>query len=238
MKAKRSLGQNFFVNSNLADLIVSKLPKCSTVVEIGPGQGYFTQRLINRFNKVIVIEKDNVLAQNLKDTYPNITVYNEDFLDFDLSKIQEKDISFYGSLPYNVSKPIIRKIIQSDLFTNPSYFIVQKEVAEKYIYQKPYNILSLTTHIYADTKRVLDISPDSFRPRPKVNSSVIEIKPNRLEITDTKTLEDLIVKSFKQPRKNLKNNLRNTKYTEKISNYEEKRASELSLDEYINILNN
>jgi 16S rRNA (adenine1518-N6/adenine1519-N6)-dimethyltransferase len=236
MKAKKSLGQNFFINKNLGDHIVNKVIENSsdTVLEIGPGLGFFTERLTKHFKNVIVVEKDNELAQNLESLFPEIEVINSNFLDLDISKFN--NITYFGSLPYNVSKPIIKQIITSESFTNPSYFIIQREVAEKYLYKKPYSILSLTTAIYADIERFFNISPDSFRPQPNVNSSFVCFKPRNESIKNKKELEKLIQIAFKQPRKNLKNNLNGSKYENIDSEIALKRAEELSLEDYKMIL--
>ncbi len=236
MKAKKSLGQNFFINKNLGDHIVNKVVENSsdTVLEIGPGLGFFTERLTKYFKKVIVVEKDNELAQNLKSLFPEIEVINSNFLDLDISIFN--NITYFGSLPYNVSKPIIKQIISSESFVNPSYFIIQREVAEKYIYKKPYSILSLTAAIYADIERFFNISPDSFRPQPNVNSSFVCFKPKEENIENKKELEKLIQIAFKQPRKNLKNNLKGSKYENIDSEIALRRAEELSLDYYKMIL--
>jgi 16S rRNA (adenine1518-N6/adenine1519-N6)-dimethyltransferase len=238
MKAKRSLGQNFFINSNLGDYIINvvKEEDALSIVEIGPGTGFFTQRLIQNFKDITVIEKDTQLANTLKSQYSNIKVLNEDFLSLDLS-ILNKDCIYFGSLPYNVSKPIVRRIIESENFNKKSFFIVQKEVAEKYIYKEPYSSLSLTTYIYAKAKKILDISPDSFRPRPNVNSSLISFTPIEREIKDKNKLEELISLSFKQPRKNLYNNLKGSKYEKGCIPFKTYRPAQLDLDTYIEILN-
>lgn len=238
MKAKRSLGQNFFVNKNLGEHIVNKVSEESTkcVVEIGPGLGFFTEKLNAIFEKTIVIEKDTELANDLRIRFPKITVLNDNFLNLDLNSIEEKDFLYFGSLPYNVSKPIIRKIIESNTFTNKAYFIVQKEVAQKYVYQKPYNILSLTTAIYAKVDKIFDISPDSFRPKPNVNSSLISFTPVDEQFTNAQELKDLILSSFRQPRKNLRNNLKGSKYQNLSTTYQEMRPADLSLEDYKNIL--
>jgi len=238
MKAKRSLGQNFFINSNLGDYIINTVKEedSASIVEIGPGMGFFTQRLINNFKNITVIEKDTQLANTLKSQYPSINVLNKDFLSLDLS-IFEKDCIYFGSLPYNISKPIVRKIIESKNFNKKSFFIVQKEVAEKYIYKEPYSTLSLTTNIYATTKKILDISPESFRPRPNVNSSLISFTPVKRDFKNIPMLEELISLSFKQPRKNLYNNLRGSKYEKGSLPFKTYRPAQLDLDTYIEILN-
>ena len=238
MKAKKSLGQNFFINENLGKYILDRIvhDNIDTVVEIGPGLGFFTKKLIERFKNVIVIEKDFELAQNLQTEFPEITVLNKDFLDINLKNLVNGNVIYFGSLPYNVSKPIIREIITDPTFIHGAYFIVQKEVAEKYLYKRPYNILSLTTNIYANVKKEFDISPASFRPQPKVTSSFISFTKKIVPDTDVKKLEELIKTAFKQPRKNLRNNLKGTEYANKIGEYAEKRPAELSLEEYISLL--
>ncbi len=237
MKAKRSLGQNFFINKNLGEYIIKIIndSKCRNVVEIGPGTGFFTKYLTEFFQNVTVIEKDTLLAQDLKNRYPKVNVVNGDFLNISLKEIIQEETMFFGSLPFNVSKPIIRKIIESEYFKHPSFFIVQREVAQKYLYRKPYSSLSLVTSLYAESKHLLEISPDSFRPKPNVTSSLISFIPKSIEIKDRKGVEELINLSFRQPRKNLNNNLKNTRFIKGITNYQLLRPAQLSLDDYIKI---
>ena len=237
MKVKKSLGQNFFVNANLRKYILERLeaPSIQSVVEIGPGLGFFTEKLVEMFTDVTIIEKDRELARNLKLRFPNISVIEADFLDINLDTLKKKNL-YFGSLPYNVSKAIIKKVVQHKSFSEKALFIVQKEVGEKYIYKEPYNILSLTTHIYANTKKEFDIAPDSFRPKPKVTSSLISLTPNKIEDIQIEKLEELIKLSFRQPRKNLRNNLKNTEYFDNSVKYLNLRPAQLSLDTYISIL--
>jgi 16S rRNA (adenine1518-N6/adenine1519-N6)-dimethyltransferase len=236
MEAKRSLGQNFFVNKNLGEYTINLLPtNVNTVIEIGPGMGFFTEKLLHSFPRVIAIEKDTQLSSSLQSKYSNLDIYNEDFLDINLGNIVKEDTIFFGSLPFNVSKPIIRKIIESKYFTKQSFFIVQKEVAEKYLYKEPYSILSLSTKIYADCKKVIDISPESFRPKPNVYSSLISFTPNNKNVENTKDIEDLIKLCFKQPRKNVNNNLKGTRFKKIEDRYKTVRPQQLSLDDFIQI---
>jgi len=237
MEAKKSLGQNFFINKNLGKYISTLIEQldCESVIEIGPGKGFFTELLIDNFKDITVIEKDAELAKELKIQYPNIAIINDDFLDIDLDSLVTKDCCFFGSLPFNVSKPIIRKIIQSKSFKKQSLFIVQKEVAEKYLYNPPYSVLSLTTAIYAKCKKILDISPDSFRPKPNVTSSLISFSPIERGLPNTKLLEQLIQASFQKPRKNLKNNLKGSIFEQAGKDFFELRPAQISLEEYIKI---
>jgi 16S rRNA (adenine1518-N6/adenine1519-N6)-dimethyltransferase len=243
MKTKKSLGQNFFINRNLCEqitnIILEQTP--DLLVEIGPGTGSFTSFLKENFGgQMLLIEKDDTLATELKKLYTDIDIVNSDFLEYNLNELneyKEKKILFWGSLPYNVSKPIIRKIISSPLFNSTCYFIIQKEVAEKYIAKEPNNnLLAVETTIYADVKKLFDISPDSFRPRPKVTSSFVSFTPK--ENIEDELKERSFVKflqaSFSQPRKTLKNNLRNfnIEYDSEIEELLSKRPQHLSLDEF------
>ena len=235
VKPKRSLGQNFFSNKALASHIVNLVLDSDPthITEIGPGTGVFTQLFHEKIPDMTLVEKDYELYETLKKTYPDIEIYNEDILEY---RLTNKATTYYGSLPYNISKPIIRKIITSETFTNPCFFIIQKEVAEKYK-NVDTNQLGLTREIYADCKVLLNIKPDNFKPRPNVMSSLITFIPhNKYPDIDKKELEKLIIQSFNQPRKTLNNNLKNSKYT-LDENFKPLRPAQLSLDDYVSILN-
>jgi len=234
MKHKKSLGQNFFINEHLGQKIVNTILKENpeVVVEIGPGKGFFTRKIHKVIPSIICIEKDNILAKRLQQEDKTLIVYNEDFLDFDLTKLPENTL-FFGSLPYNVSKPIIRKIVTSEYFKKPSFFIIQKEVANKYIAKEPKNnILSLMTEIYSVPKKLFNIKSPSFKPKPKVESTFIKFIPKK-KILVPKGFENFLKLAFKSPRKTLKNNLK----IKEISPILQKRPSELSLNEYIMLFN-
>lgn len=242
---KKSLGQNFFVNENLGRGIIEYIEKESpdVIVEIGPGHGFFTKKLYALGKPLILIEKDNLLADSLRQEYPNAEIINKDFLEWDMDEIKKyKDLkaTFFGSLPYNVSKPIIHMIISSGYFNNSSYFIVQKEVAQKYTAKAPdNNILSLKTQLYADSKKLFDIGPKSFFPSPKVDSSYIKFTPNNISVPIKKELMvSFIEKCFRSPRKTLRNNLKTNKASLEVENILNKRPSQLSLEEYIFLFTN
>ena len=239
MELKKSLGQNFFVNENLGNQILSHISKepCPYVVEIGPGAGFFTMKLKALGKKLLAIEKDNILAQKLVEQ--GITVINTDFLDWDFNDLEEQNVIFFGSLPYNVSKPIISKIISSKYFTNNCYFIVQKEVAEKYTARAPEsNLLSLRAQIYSNCKKLIDIGPSSFRPSPKVNSSFIMFSPTNKDLDiNIPAFESFLERCFNHPRKTLRNNLRSYKFNSDFDKLLEKRPQHLSLEEYLQLFN-
>jgi 16S rRNA (adenine1518-N6/adenine1519-N6)-dimethyltransferase len=246
MKIKKSLGQNFFVNENLGNKIINFLreEEPDVIVEIGPGRGFFTQKLAAFSEKLVLIEKDDLLAIELAATFPNATVLNTDFLEWDfndLKTFENKKVVFWGSLPYNVSKPIIHKIISSDHFSSSCYFIIQKEVAEKYVANTPNNnILSLKTQLFAKSKKLMDIHPGAFMPQPKVMSSVIKFTPtiSTHEDIDEEKFVRFIENCFKSPRKTLRNNLKNISNRIKDDTLLAKRPQELTLEQYIEIFTN
>ncbi len=240
---KKSLGQNFFINEHLGERIISYITQENPdlIVEIGPGRGFFTKKLSKLTPNLLLVEKDDILAQELKLTYPNIL--NIDFLDWDFKELipdKEKKIIFFGSLPYNVSKPIIQKIISSEFFNNNCYFITQKEVAEKYVAKNPdSNILSLKSQLFANPTKLFDISPGSFFPPPKVTSSLICFSPKqqKIQLNHEKFIK-FIEKSFQSPRKTLKNNLKGMNFNIDTLSLLNKRPQELTLDDYLFLFNN
>jgi 16S rRNA (adenine1518-N6/adenine1519-N6)-dimethyltransferase len=240
-EAKRSLGQNFFSNISLAnkivDFTVSSSPK--TILEIGPGTGSFTNIFTERGFEVIAIEKDDDLASYIGSLNPNMKVYNDDILQFDFSNLvlEKQNTVCYGSLPYNISKKIIRLLLKVQP-VNDYYFIIQREVAEKYSPKtKKSNLLSLTSSLYAESKILLNINPEAFRPRPKVNSSLIhfKIKDNILLDEENEKIEKLIKTAFGKPRKTLSNNIPRNMDIE-LGEYEKARAEDLVIEDFIKIL--
>lgn len=246
-KTKRSLGQNFFVNKNLAKQITDIVEKenADLIIEIGPGSGSFTQFLAKQNSELFLIEKDDVLSKTLAKEYPSITVENADFLEWELDKLKvysKEKFLFFGSLPYNVSKKIIQKIITSDYFNTNSYFIIQKEVAQKYTDSAPSNsILSVYTALFANVKRLFDISPESFKPRPNVNSSFVRFSPRDIDRDiDVADFKKFLQTCFKYPRKTLRNNLKSSFEIENEKTQEllSKRPQHLSLNEFLFLFSN
>lgn len=240
---KKSLGQNFFINENLGNKIVEYVKQSNpdVIVEIGPGRGFFTHKLSQICPQLLLIEKDNELAKQLSESFP--LVINEDFLDWNFKELEiyrNKRIVFFGSLPYNVSKPIIQKIISFGFFNTTAYFIVQKEVAEKYTAEDHQNnILAIRTRLYATPKRLINIGPGSFFPKPKVDSNFISFTPNKNSYNiNVKNFMNFVEICFKSPRKTLKNNLKGTVYNLPNTNNMLKRPQELSLEEYITLFQN
>lgn len=231
---KRSLGQNFFVNKELIKKITNVVLESNPthITEIGPGKGAFTKVFYDVTVNLTLIEKDIVVSRIISNQFPEADIHNIDFLEY---KLTNPETTYFGSLPFNVSDEIIEKIIKSYTFNNPAFFIIQKEVAEKYCNKEP-NPLGLVTQIYADCKILFDIKAGNFKPRPHVDASFIRFVPHgKYQGIDKEALEKLILRSYKQPRKTLYNNLKGYNYnlSENIAN---RRAHELDLEAYISIL--
>lgn len=218
MQAKKSLGQNFFVNNVLAQKIVDIATKDQPelIIEIGPGTGSFTILLEQRCKKLICIEKDENIAKNLSEIYRNIEVINQDILCCNISKIinqagfaPSKTIIF-GSLPYNISKPIIDQMLTTSE-VKEQFYIIQKEVAQKYCAKvSDNNYLAVATQVLSTPKMIFDISPQSFRPIPKVNSTLINFSLNESpfnEISAYKKFQKFVHLCFTKPNKTIKNNI-------------------------------
>jgi 16S rRNA (adenine1518-N6/adenine1519-N6)-dimethyltransferase len=240
MKLKKSLGQNFFANPRLADRIVETVMETNPkgVIEIGPGDGYFTSRFSQKLESVTAIEKDTQLSDALKAKLPTVTVINEDILETDLSELDivSGETVCFGSLPYNISKRIISKMLVETTFSN-LYFIIQKEVADKYVLtESDTSVLSLMTKLYADCRVIMDIKPGAFIPAPKVTSTFIKFTRNSNldRVTSLEMYTKLVKSAFSSPRKMLRNNLKGWKVNEEMLT---KRPSQLSFDDYVSLTN-
>lgn len=213
-KAKKSLGQNFIQNQGLIEKVVSQIktfnPKA--IIEIGPGLGAFTKHLVN-IAQTHTIEFDSTLSEYISKRYPQVEMHFGDVLQIDIESILQnlpENTHIFGALPYNISKPIIRKVLDLKEFSSAS-FIIQKEVADKYLSVAPDSSkLSLTAQLYAKVTKHFDISAANFKPKPKVTSTYISFEklPVQLPHEQIKQLETLINQIFTSPRKTISNNLK------------------------------
>lgn len=240
IKFKKALGQNFFRNETLAKKLITEPFSVSqeSLIEIGPGDGFFTSLFHEHYRQIAVIEKDDSLINLLHQKFKDIKIINDDVLNVDLVEIANNSHPVvFGSLPYNLSKKIIKKFISSRLF-NDMFFIIQKEVAEKYLAIRKQSLLSLTTQYYVDTKLICNINPASFIPKPKVTSSFIHMKLNdNFQKANEEKYMKLCNLVFKNPRKTLRNNLKG--YIEDLTDSKfDKRAEDLTFEEMCYLVNN
>ena len=215
INAKKSLGQNFLTDRNILNKIVDVTAiENKIILEIGPGTGNLTSFILkNKPKKVFVIEKDNDLAKNLNLNFgEQLTVINDDILEINESALFEDKVTVFGNLPYNISTEILSKWIINlkDIFWFDHLVLMfQKEVAERIIANynsSNYGRLSILANWKLDIKKICDIKPESFNPRPKIDSSLLFFTPkqNFYKIKDPKNLEKVTRIFFSQRRKMLK----------------------------------
>ena len=215
IKAKKSLGQNFLIDREVLEKIVSITDIANKdVLEIGPGSGNLTTYILKQKpKKLYVVEKDDELAILLKEKFDTeIEIINDDILKVSEDKISDQKLSVFGNLPYNISTEILSKWILnigSNFWFETLVLMFQKEVADRIISEfnnSKYGRLSILSSWKLNVEKIIDIKPQSFSPRPKINSSLLLFTPkeNFFELKDPKNLEKITRIFFSQRRKMLK----------------------------------
>ena len=215
IKAKKSLGQNFLIDRNILEQIVDTIEvKNKEILEIGPGSGNLTAYILKKNpKKLYVIEKDDALALLLKERFNDeISIINDDVLRVSEDKISDKKLTVFGNLPYNISTEILSKWVVNltkNFWFEGLVLMFQKEVADRIIAKcntSKYGRLSILSNWKLNIKKIIDIKPESFSPRPKINSSLLLFTPkkNFFEIENPKNLEMITRVFFSQRRKMLK----------------------------------
>ncbi len=215
IKAKKSLGQNFLIDNEILNKIVSLVKiENKTILEIGPGTGNLTSHILKENpKKVFVVEKDNILADELSFNFKDqLTIINDDILKIDESSISKENLIVFGNLPYNISTEILSKWIinlKDKFWFDCLILMFQKEVADRIISKfntKSYGRLSILSNWKLDIKKICDIKPEAFSPKPKIDSSLLFFSPkkNYFEIKNPKNLEMITRIFFNQRRKMLK----------------------------------
>lgn len=227
IRANKKLGQNFLIDDNAIDKIVSsaEIGKDDLVIEIGPGLGTLTSKLLEKAGKVIAIELDEKMIKILTDRfklYNNFTLINKDILKVDLKKLITDNITETGrakivaNLPYYITTPIIMRLLEDKLNIESITVMVQKEVADR-ITETPGGKLSgaitYSVNYYAKTEEIAFVGKESFIPSPEVDSKVIKLKIRNVPPVNVKNEEmffNVIKASFMQRRKTLINGLVNS----------------------------
>ena len=215
VKAKKSLGQNFLIDREVLEKIVSITDITNKeVLEIGPGSGNLTTYILKKKpKKLYVVEKDDDLAILLKEKFDTeIKIINDDILKVSESTISDQKLSVFGNLPYNISTEILSKWILnigSNFWFDSLILMFQKEVADRIISEfnnSNYGRLSILSSWKLNVKKILDIKPQSFSPRPKIDSSLLLFTPkeNFFKLKNPKNLEKITRIFFSQRRKMLK----------------------------------
>ena len=215
IRAKKSLGQNFLIDREVLEKITNVVQiKGKTILEVGPGTGNLTSFILKKNpKKMFVIEKDDDLAINLSETFKDqLTIINDDILQVDENLIFKNKVTVYGNLPYNISTEILSKWItqtKDEFWFNNLILMFQKEVADRIIAKfntSDYGRLSILSNWKLNVEKICDIKPESFSPRPKIDSSLLFFSPkkNFYKIKDPKNLEKVTRIFFNHRRKMLK----------------------------------
>ena len=252
IKAKKSLGQNFLTDRNILNKIVNVTKiENKTILEVGPGTGNLTSFILkNNPKKVFVVEKDNNLAENLNDNFKDkLTIINDDILNIDENLLFDEKVIVFGNLPYNISTEILCKWIinlKDNFWFDHLVLMFQKEVADRIISKhntSTYGRLSILSNWKLDVKKICDIKPESFYPKPKIDSSLLFFTPKKkfFKIKNPKNLEKVTRIFFSHRRKMLKkpfNQLFNgdQRILEKLKLDLNLRPQNLSLESYCNIV--
>ncbi|AGR41676.1 16S rRNA (adenine(1518)-N(6)/adenine(1519)-N(6))-dimethyltransferase RsmA [Spiroplasma taiwanense] len=221
--AKKRFGQNFITDKNLIKKIISTLGEEyeHLIIEIGPGKGALTEELCNKFSKVIAIEIDRDMEKILKSKIlnSNFELIISDVLELDLEKLilsnNIKNVSIISNTPYYITSAIIFKTLNLSKYLNKAVFMVQKEVAKRIcakVNENNYNNLSIAVQLYATPKYEFTVSRNLFKPIPNVDSSIVTLIFNDLNIQKVRKPQEFINfvrKIFNNKRKNILNNLTN-----------------------------
>ena len=252
LKPKKSLGQNFLIDKNIIDKIIkaSEISPSDEILEVGPGTGNLTKSIIfQKPKKIYVIEKDENLANSLEKQYLNkIIMINKDILKVPCEFYSEKKFLILGNLPYNISTKILSDwCLNKKLNVSKMILMFQKEVAERIlanVNSKEYSRITILSKWRFDVKKVTDVKPTSFFPKPKVQSTVLKFVPKKTfhEINDPKNLEKVTKIFFSQRRKMIKRPI-NTLFKNILFNYKKfnlkpsDRPQNIDVNKYLSIVN-
>ena len=247
--AKKKWGQNFLVDNNLLEKIINnvKIDSNKNVLEIGPGQGALSEKLVGICNELHMVEIDRDLIAILKQHHKlsQAEIINQDILKVDLSTLNIKNPVVIGNIPYNITSPIVFWLIKYLASWNRAYLMVQKELAQRLtakIGTKDYSRLTVMTSLYFDIKICFLISPNVFLPKPKVQSAFIEIikKENSSHHDiNLKSFDQVVRMAFNQRRKMLRNSLSSLNIDIKNCGIDfTERPEQLSVEDFIEISNN
>jgi 16S rRNA (adenine1518-N6/adenine1519-N6)-dimethyltransferase len=239
--ARQKLGQHFLVKGKTLDRIAKAAcgERVPLVVEIGPGRGALTEKLLERADRVVAIELDSELAAYLKERWPQLELLEANALDADWSQWGAGVLA--GNLPYYVATPIVSRYVRNPGPLTQAVFLIQKEVAER-ITAKPgnreYGYFSVECQFLARAEYLFSVPPGAFRPPPKVDSAVIRLTPRPVSaLDDIEGFLAFVSLCFRQKRKTLRNNLAGAFPKEAYESRPEisRRAEQLSVEEFVEL---
>lgn len=220
-RVKKGLGQNFLTDERVVERIVNALaPRAGeTVIEIGPGRGALTALLVERVGRCIAVEFDRELVPLLEErfgSHDNFTLIQADALRLDYCTLigPERRARVVANLPYYISTAILQKLIEERACLTEMVLMLQREVVERITAtpgESERGYLSVLIEAYCDVETLFDVAPGSFRPQPKVWSTVVRLRLSeriKVKVTDERLLWRIVSAGFQQRRKTILNNLR------------------------------
>ncbi len=235
------LGQHFLRSEGILSRIADALPITPgrLVIEIGPGRGALTEKLLERGAKVVAVEVDPALAAGLGERFSGrLRVIERDFLNVELSDLVEPEDArplVTGNLPYYITSPIIRRVFRWNRAIEAAVFLVQKEVAQRITARSgssDYRFLSALCEYYSETEYLFDVAPGAFQPPPRVQSGAVRLTM-RPGVEQPREFVKFLEAAFRQPRKTLTNNLGPAYGRERVAGDPDgpKRAQELNVEQ-------
>ena len=247
--AKKKFGQNFLKDAAIIHSIIQSINPLlnDLLIEIGPGLGALTKPLLEKTNRLLAIELDRDIVSWMENEYSkkNITIFNEDVLNFNFNQFDQK-IRIVGNLPYNISTPILFKCIDNILNIKDLHFMLQKEVVDRMIAipsSPEYGRLSVMLQYYFAMEHLVDVPKESFEPEPKVESSFVRLIPYEQYPFIANNIEQfarIVKEAFSQRRKTIRNTLKSfisENDFEKIGINPRLRAENLSVSDFVKISN-
>ncbi|MFT7560606.1 MAG: 16S rRNA (adenine1518-N6/adenine1519-N6)-dimethyltransferase [Flavobacteriales bacterium] len=223
-RARKRFGQNFLVDTNVIQLIAKSVNAKAdeSLVEIGPGQGALTALLLNTCPTLQAVELDRdlvpILNAHFAADYPDFTIHQADALKFDFSELARNGkgakLRVVGNLPYNISTPLMFKLLGYDNLVEDMHFMLQKEVVDRLAASpgaKLYGRLGVMAQYACRVEHLFDVAPGSFRPIPKVNSAIVKLVPYTElphKADNPQLFEQLVRLGFQQRRKTMRNALK------------------------------
>ncbi len=259
VSAKKSLSQNFLIDEVILNAIVDQIhPQLDDhLIEIGPGTGALTQHLYARVQQLVLIELDDRLIMPLRQRFPNAQLHHHDVLTFDFEtlfndetqmngeKSERQPLRIVGNLPYQISTPLLFKLLESAAPIQDLTFLLQKEVVDRLVATPSsgeYGRLTVMIQTYFHAQKLLDVGPEAFHPAPKVDSALVRLIPrtDRPVASIYPALIQVTQAAFNQRRKTLRNSLKSWQHLPLFSECaidRQQRAENLSIEDYRRIAN-
>jgi len=249
IKPLKRFGQNYLKDQNILKKIAAQIDPASedVILEIGPGNGALTEYIYGKTKNFYAVEIDKRVIDDLQSRFPDLKIIRDDFLKIDLNSFtgtDKKKIRIIGNIPYNLTSPIIFKLIDNTELISDAVIMAQYEVAKRMTANrgtKDYGILSVLLKYFSTTKLCFKVSPNAFYPKPNVTSATVHILMKQANISNDykQTFINVVKASFSNRRKTLKNSLGNSIFKE--LNFADtgidlsKRAEQLDINEFVHL---